>query len=79
MSDTPTPWIPVTVNHDHSREPIGLLRQVGASIEVELVDALTHEQVFQIFGGAGLVVRETVDDKIKRFEILEFSLCPTAA
>lgn len=73
------PWIPVLINHDHSRDPIGLMRQVGACIEVELSEPLTREQVFQIFGDAGFAVRETVDDKIKRFDILEFSLCPISA
>ena len=78
MTETCAPWMPLTVNHDQSRHPIGLMRQVGMSIEVQLLEPLTREQVFQIFGGAGFTVRETVGDKIKRLDILEFSLCPTA-
>lgn len=79
FSESARPWMGIALNHDFSSNSIGRMRQVGLHIQVELFEPLTREQIFQIFGGAGISVREIVGDKIKRFDILEFSFCPAAA
>lgn len=79
FSASPGPWMGIALNHDFSSNSIGRMRQVGLHIQVELFEPLTREQIFQIFGGAGISVHEIVGDKIKRFDILEFSYCPSSA
>ena len=75
-------WVPIMVDHNSVLPFIGRMRQVGASIEVELFEPLTREQVFQIFGGAGMMSREHKFDadgrcrRISKLTIHEFSLCP---
>lgn len=79
FSASARPWMGIALNHDFSSNSIGRMRQVGLHIQVELFEPLTREQIFQIFGGAGISAHEIVGDKIKRFDILEFSFCPAAA
>jgi hypothetical protein len=82
-------WMYIAVNHDLSGKSIGKMRQVGVRIQVELFEPLTDVQIFQIFGGAGILATELVDDGrplaeparflCKKFEILEFSFCSAPA
>lgn len=81
-------WMYIAVNHDLSSRAIGKLRQVGMRILVELYEPMTDVEIFQIFGGAGVMATELIDDgelpeparfRCKKFEILEFSFCAAPA
>lgn len=82
-------WMYIAVNHDLSGRSIGKMRQVGVRIQVELYEPMTDVEIFQIFGGAGVLATELVDDGkllaeparflCKKFEILEFSFCAAPA
>lgn len=81
-------WMYIAVNHDLSSRAIGKLRQVGVRIQVELYEPMTDVEIFQIFGGAGVMATELIDDgelleparfRCKKFEILEFSFCAAPA
>jgi len=72
--------IPILLNHDHQRI-IGTWR--GDGIAEFLPDQrITKDQLFNIFGGAGIQVLEWLEDEtgeyVRKFQILEFSLCPGA-
>lgn len=75
-------WMHIAVNHDRSQSSIGRMRQVEYHLEVELFRPMSMEQLFNIFGGAGIMLNEaTLDDSgnvatVSRFEIPEFSYCP---
>lgn len=77
--------IPILVGHDSTAAPIGIVREIDGKLCVEFrADVrMTREMVFEIFGGAGLLVTETtIEDGviiIRKGEILEFSLPPTSA
>lgn len=76
------PWMHIAVNHDRSKRAIGRMRQVEYVIEVELFEPLTRAQIFEIFGGAGIFIKEQSFhgaeqvEKIHKFDIPEFSYCP---
>jgi len=81
-------WMYIGVNHDLTAKAIGKMRQVGVRIQVELFKPLTDVEIFQIFGGAGVVATDLIDDgelppparfRCSKFEILEFSLCAAPA
>lgn len=77
--------LPILQNHDHTR-PIGRW-EAGGIGEIFPGVNITVDQLFAIFGGAGvkILAHEIVLDAftgkystyVRRFEILEFSLCPT--
>lgn len=79
MVCTSNPWMYISVNHDRSRDSIGRMRQIEYRLEVELFQPMTMEQVFQIFGSAGILMLEAGMHegmmKILKFEILEFAYC----
>ena len=81
-------WMYIGVNHDLTARAIGKMRQVGVRIQVELFKPLTDIEIFQIFGGAGVMATELIDDgelppparfRYLKFEILEFSFCAAPA
>jgi hypothetical protein len=81
-------WMYIGVNHDLTAKAIGKMRQVGVRIQVELFKPLTDVEIFQIFGGAGVMATELIDDgelapparfRCSKFEILEFSFCAAPA
>lgn len=73
--------VPLLCSHDHTRV-IGFLDVSRGGLEFEFASdqRITREQMFNIFGGAGVEVLEqeiTQDETyIKRGRIYEFSLCP---
>jgi hypothetical protein len=71
--------IPILLNHDHTKV-IGLWKRGGIA-EFLPDQKITKEQLFNIFGGAGIRVIESFEDAtgkyVRAFEILEFSLCPS--
>lgn len=72
--------IPLLFNHEHTK-PIGMWKGNGVG-EFNADQRITREQLFNIFGGAGIRVREMFVENgalyIRAFEILEFSLLPEA-
>jgi hypothetical protein len=71
--------LPILLNHDHTRV-IGKW-EAGGIGEFLPEFAVTPQQLLAIFGGAGIRILETDGTKqfVRRFEILEFSFCPTPA
>jgi hypothetical protein len=77
--------IPILRNHDHASPPIGLLTISGNGLTGEMLIDATREDLLSVFGGAGIHVLEQdvrFDDNtgsaqifIRKFEVLEFSLC----
>lgn len=76
---------PILLNHDYSRDPIGVVRQVDGRLYVEFTKEveMTREWFLEIFGNPGFRVLEAVTKdgivRIKKAEILEFSFSPHPA
>jgi hypothetical protein len=81
----PSPWMFIWQDHDSTKAAIGRMRQLGQRIEVQLFNPLTREQIFNIFGNAGMMATKhliSADGQIQlisNFTIFEFSLCAEAA
>lgn len=71
--------LPILVNHDATRV-IGTWEPGGIGEFLPEYE-ITPQQLLAIFGGAGVRILESYSDAkfVRRFEILEFSLCPTPA
>ena len=73
---------PILMNHDHTRHPIGEMRQVDGRLCVEFTKEvqMTHELFLEIFGNPGFRILETECKDgivtIQKAEILEFSFSP---
>lgn len=77
--------IPLLLNHDHTK----VIGWFGDNWEIHIPDGLERELLFNIFGGAGIIVveQEIRTDRhtgrqtiyVIRAQILEFSLCPNTA
>lgn len=73
--------LPILWDHDHARKPIGMVTFTGGILSFRFEDSVqvSHEKMFEIFGGAGIKVTEAerLEDGtvlIKAGSILEFSL-----
>lgn len=71
--------IPILLNHDYNKV-IGMWKRDGVA-EFLPDQRITKEQLFDIFGGAGIRVIESFEDAtgkyVRAFEIVEFSMCLT--
>jgi hypothetical protein len=73
--------LPILWNHDHTRKPIGMVEVSSGLVSFRFDDSvrISHENMFEIFGGAGIKVTEMerLEDGtvlIKAGSIMEFSL-----
>lgn len=70
--------IPILCKHDHTK-PIGSVESINGALRFKFSEdvKLTLENLFEVFGGAGIRVTEMEDVEgvvtIKSGEILEFS------
>lgn len=68
---------PILRNHDHSQAPIGAIDIQDGRICFRFSQPIPKDQVFEIFGNAGIRMTETEDRDGELFvtagEILEFS------
>lgn len=73
--------IPILLDHDRSKQ-IGCVRFHATYLSFEFNKGveITREQLFEIFGGAGVMATE-IEEKggvyfIRSGKLIEFSLCP---
>lgn len=75
-----TPLVPILWNHDQGK-PIGWVNveDERPTIEFNETARINKDQLFEIFGGAGILVTDCyqVDGitYVRKCQILEFSLC----
>ena len=72
--------MPILQNHEHQKSPIGIVDMKNDRLYFKLVKAISKDQVFEIFGNAGIRFDKYEDRNGELFvtsgEILEFSFCP---
>lgn len=73
--------IPILVDHDHAKPPIGIIEWKDNALVVTMKEPTARVTLEAVFGQMGFRVLEYegTDPEfmiIKKFEILEFSLCP---
>lgn len=71
--------IPITVNYDHSKPPVGFIQVEDNRITFAFYSPITRTELFELFGCAGIRITEAEmkEDEllIKTGEILEWSFC----
>ena len=71
--------IPILLNHDHSKAPIGKVQPKEGRLLVTFEDpGISRESFFSTFGNCGMRVIGWRNELITIAEILEFSVSPIA-
>lgn len=84
-ADDSGPRWPILTAHDHTK-PIGMVKMDGTNLVCEFTEdfEVTTDLLFEIFGGAGILLSEAVHRAngsrlVRKGSILQFPLCPPGA